>query len=154
LNGKTIKLKGGCIHHDNGLLGAAAIDRAEVRKVEMLKANGFNAVRCAHNPPSETFLNACDSLGLLVIDEAFDQWQKPKNPEDYHRYFDEWGIEDITSMILRDRNHPCIIMWSIGNEIQERADSIGVLIAERLKNTIRKLDQNTTCYGCNQRFWE
>ncbi|MCE5331980.1 MAG: DUF4982 domain-containing protein [Bacteroidales bacterium] len=154
LNGQMIKLKGGCIHHDNGLLGAAAIDRAEVRKVEMLKANGFNAVRCAHNPPSETFLNACDSLGLLVIDEAFDQWQKPKNPEDYHRYFDEWGIEDITSMILRDRNHPCIIMWSIGNEIQERADSIGVLIAERLKNTIRKLDQTRPVTAAINDFWD
>ena len=75
-NGVPVKLKGGCVHHDNGLLGAVAIDRAEERKVELLKANGFNAVRCAHNPPSEKFLDACDRLGLLVIDEAFDQWQK------------------------------------------------------------------------------
>ena len=89
LNGVPVKLKGGCVHHDNGLLGAVAIDRAEERKVELLKANGFNAVRCAHNPPSEKFLDACDRLGLLVIDEAFDQWQKPKNKNDYHRFFNE-----------------------------------------------------------------
>ncbi len=154
LNGKTIKLKGGCIHHDNGLLGAAAIDRAEVRKVELLKKNGFNAVRCAHNPPSEQFLNICDSLGLLVIDEAFDQWQKPKNPNDYHRFFDEWSIPDVESMVRRDRNHPSIIMWSIGNEIQERADSSGIQIAVKLKNEVRKLDKTRPITAAVNEFWD
>lgn len=154
LNGKTIKLKGGCIHHDNGLLGAEAIDRAEIRKVELLKNNGFNAVRCTHNPPSEQFLNACDSLGLLVIDEAFDQWQKPKNSNDYHRFFDKWCIPDIESMVRRDRNHPSIIMWSIGNEIQERADSAGMLIAAKLKNTLRTLDTTRPVTAAVNEFWD
>lgn len=154
LNGKTIKLKGGCIHHDNGLLGAAAIDRAEIRKVKLLKDNGFNAVRCAHNPPSEQFLNACDSLGLLVIDEAFDQWQKPKNPDDYHRFFDEWSISDIESMVRRDRNHPSVIMWSIGNEIQERADSVGMQIAAKLKNVVRSLDKTRPVTAAVNAFWD
>jgi len=154
LNGKNIKLKGGCIHQDNGLLGAAAIDRAEIRKVELLKTNGFNAVRCAHNPPSEKFLQACDSLGLLVVDEAFDQWQKPKNSNDYHRFFNEWSIPDIESMVRRDRNHPSIIMWSIGNEIQERADSSGILIASKLKNAVRLLDKTRPVTAAVNEFWD
>jgi hypothetical protein len=154
LNGKTIKLKGGCIHHDNGLLGAAAIDRAEIRKVELLKSNGFNAVRCAHNPPSEQFLDACDSLGLLVIDEAFDQWQKPKNPNDYHRFFDKWSIPDVESMVRRDRNHPSVMMWSIGNEIQERADSAGMLVAAMLKNAVRALDKTRPVTAAVNEFWD
>jgi len=95
LNGQPIKLKGGCVHHDNGPLGSAAIDRAEERRVELLKANGFNAIRTSHNPPSPAFLEACDRLGMLVIDEAFDQWTDAKNPQDYHRFFKEWGGRDI-----------------------------------------------------------
>ena len=118
-----MELKGGCVHHDNGILGAAAIDRAEERRIELLKANGFNAVRSSHCPPSPAFLSACDRLGMLVIDEAFDMWEKPKNPDDYHKFFDEWWERDLSSMVLRDRNHPSIILWSIGNEIQERADN-------------------------------
>jgi beta-galactosidase len=117
LNGKSVELKGGCLHHDNGFLGAAAIDRAEIRKAELMKANGFNAVRSAHNAPSETFLNACDRLGILVIDEFSDMWESYKNPQDYSRFFREWWNKDLTDMMLRDRNHPSIIMWSIGNEI-------------------------------------
>jgi beta-galactosidase len=154
LNGQPLKLKGGCIHHDNGLLGSAAIDRAEIRKVELLKANGFNAVRCAHNPPSEQFLNACDSLGLLVINEAFDQWQKAKNPDDYHRFFTKWGTTDIESMVRRDRNHPSIIMWSIGNEIQERADSVGMQMAVKLKNAVRALDATRPVTAAVNEFWD
>ncbi len=126
LNGNRVMLKGGCVHHDNGPLGAAAIDRAEERKVELLKANGFNAVRTSHNPPSTAFLDACDRLGMLVIDEAFDMWQKPKNPQDYHLFFDEYWQKDLEAMIVRDRNHPSVILWSIGNEINERADSSGL----------------------------
>jgi beta-galactosidase len=154
LNGIPVKLKGGCLHHDNGLLGAAAIDRAEVRKVELLKANGFNAVRCAHNPPSAAFLTACDTLGMLVIDEAFDQWQKGKNPDDYHLFFDRYHEQDLTSMILNDRNHPSIIMWSIGNEIQERADPAGVAIALRLKDIIHRFDTTRPITAAINDFWD
>lgn len=154
LNGVPVKLKGGCVHHDNGLLGAVAIDRAEERKVELLKANGFNAVRCAHNPPSEKFLDACDRLGLLVIDEAFDQWQKPKNKNDYHRFFNEWSEIDLASMILRDRNHPSVIMWSIGNEIQERSDSVGVEIAQKLKSIVKKYDATRPVTAAINDYWD
>jgi beta-galactosidase len=122
LNGQPLKLVGGCIHHDNGPLGAAAIDRAEERKIELLKANGYNAIRSAHNPPSTALLDACDRLGMLVIDEAFDQWNrsKEKNQQDYHRFFKDWFERDIASMVRRDRNHPSVIMWSVGNEIPEQ----------------------------------
>ncbi|HXR79735.1 MAG TPA: glycoside hydrolase family 2 TIM barrel-domain containing protein, partial [Saprospiraceae bacterium] len=113
LNGKPVELKGGCVHHDNGPLGAATIDRAEERKVELLKRFGYNAVRTSHNPPSIQFLDACDRLGIIVIDEAFDQWQRHKNPEDYGLYFDTCWQRDIDAMVLRDRNHPSVIFWSI-----------------------------------------
>src|ERR1043166_5290979 len=140
LNGKKIELRGGCVHHDNGILGAAAIDRAEERRIELLKANGFNAIRSSHCPPSPAFLDACDRLGMLVIDEAFDMWEKPKNPDDYHKFFDEWWERDISSMVLRDRNHPSVILWSIGNEIQERADSSGLAIIKKFRPVINQLD--------------
>lgn len=140
LNGKTLKLNGGCVHHDNGLLGAAAYDRAEERKVELLKAAGFNAVRTAHNLPSEAFLNACDRLGMLVMDEAFDGWREKKNTYDYSILFDNWWQKDIESMVLRDRNHPSIFMWSSGNEIIERKKPEAVETAKMLANYIKKLD--------------
>ena len=140
LNGKKVLLKGGCIHHDNGPLGAAAFDRAEERKIEILKKNGFNAIRSSHNPPSKALLDACDRLGMLVIDEAFDMWTKQKNEDDYHLYFKDWWNRDLTAMILRDRNHPSIILWSIGNEIPERADSIGLATRKMLKQRVRELD--------------
>ena len=155
LNGKPLKLKGGCLHHDNGLLGAAALDRAEERKVELMKANGFNAVRCSHNLPSEYFLQVCDRLGLLVIDEVFDQWQQAKRPQDYHQYFDEWSEHDMTTMIRRDRNHPSIIMWSIGNEIAERADEpTGDVIAKKLIATIEKYDTTRPSTAAVNAFWD
>jgi len=119
---------------------AAAIDRAEVRRVELMKANGFNAIRCSHNPPSPVFLDACDRLGILVIDEAFDHWTIQKNPQDYHLYFKEWWERDIDAMVLRDRNHPSVIFWSIGNEIPERADPAGVAIAKQIVDRIKQLD--------------
>ena len=140
LNGKTTKLKGGCIHHDNGPLGAKAYDRAEERKVELLKASGFNAIRCAHNPPSPAFLDACDRLGMLVIDEAFDMWDLGNNPYDYHLYFNDWWHRDIESMLLRDRNHPSIIMWSIGNEITNSASPAGVETAKQLVKYLKVFD--------------
>jgi len=140
LNGKRVKLKGGCFHNDNGPLGSKAYDRAEQRKVELLKASGFNAIRCSHNPPSPAFLLACDQLGVLVIDESFDTWNYGKNPYDYHLYFKEWWKKDIESMVLRDRNHPAIIMWSIGNEIKESGNPEGVETARALKSLIKSLD--------------
>jgi len=140
LNGKIVKLNGGCVHHDNGCLGAAAFDRAEERKVELLKAAGFNAVRTSHNQPSEAFLNACDRLGLLVVDEAFDCWTVGKNKYDYSRYFNQWWKHDLDAMVLRDRNHPSIIMWSIGNEIVERGSAGAVETAKMLAGAIKKID--------------
>ena len=140
LNGKSIELRGGCLHHDNGALGSAAIDRAEERRVELLKSYGFNAVRTAHNPPSKSFLDACDRLGIIVIDEAFDQWQRQKNPDDYHLYFDTCWKKDLDAMVLRDRNHPSVVFWSIGNEINERVDSSGLVIAKRLITEVKRLD--------------
>jgi len=140
INGEPLKLRGGCLHHDNGVLGSVAIDRAEERRVELMKANGFNAIRCSHNPPSPAFLDACDRLGMLVIDETFDMWETAKNPEDYHRYFKEWWQRDVDAMVLRDRNHPSIIFWSIGNEIPERADPAGVATARKLIDRVRSLD--------------
>lgn len=140
LNGTNVKLNGGCVHHDNGILGAAAFDRAEERRVEMLKAAGFNAVRTSHNPPSEAFLDACDRLGLLVIDESFDGWRTAKNKYDYAMYFDQWWQRDLDAMVLRDRNHPSIIMWSTGNEIIERKEPQAVETAKMLANEIKKID--------------
>jgi beta-galactosidase len=140
LNGKTVKLNGGCVHHDNGCLGAAAFDRAEERKAELLKAAGFNAVRTAHNPPSEAFLDACDRLGLMVIDESFDCWKTGKNPNDYAGFFNDWWRRDLESMVMRDRNHPSIVMWSTGNEIIERTDPDAVETAKLLAGCIRQMD--------------
>ena len=156
LNGKTIKLRGGCIHHDNGPLGSAAIDRAEERKIEVLKKAGFNAIRTSHNPPSPGLLDACDRLGIVVIVEAFDMWEKSKldgmykffgkpganyTITDHSKYFKEYWKNDIQSMVLRDRNHPSVIMWSIGNEISEAADTSGIRIATNLVNEVRKYDR-------------
>jgi beta-galactosidase len=141
INGEPLKLQGGCVHHDNGPLGSACIPRAEERRVEILKANGFNAIRTSHNPPSRDFLDACDRLGMLVIDEAFDCWEAGnKNPEDYHLYFKDWWQRDLEGMILRDRNHPSVILWSIGNEINERAEPHGVEIGKALAALAHKLD--------------
>lgn len=140
LNGKPIKLKGGCIHHDHGPLGAASFARAEERRVELLKASGYNAIRCSHNMPSSSFLEACDRLGMMVIDEAFDMWNQPKNPQDYSRFFKDHWREDVESMVRRDRNHPSVIFWSIGNEIPERGDALGASTAKSLADYIRALD--------------
>ncbi|WP_053975896.1 sugar-binding domain-containing protein [Mangrovimonas xylaniphaga] len=141
LNGTEVLINGGCVHHDNGCLGAAAYDRAEEKKVELLKESGFNAVRAAHNIPSKAFLNACDRLGLLVIDEAFDGWRESKTPHDYATLFDNWWQKDLEAMVLRDRNHPSIIMWSIGNEIIERTKPEAVETARMLVNAIKDIDK-------------
>jgi len=140
LNGKSVKLKGGCFHNDNGPLGSKAYDRAEERKVELLKASGFNAIRCSHNPPSHAFLDACDRLGMLVMDEAFDCWKYGKNAYDYHLYFNDWWKRDIESMVLGGRNHPSVIMWSIGNEIPESGTPEGAQTAHMLAAYIKTID--------------
>lgn len=154
LNGKTIELKGGCVHHDNGPLGSATPDRAEERRVELLKQFGYNAVRTSHNPPSMQFLDACDRLGLIVIDEAFDQWQRHKNPDDYGLYFDTCWQRDIDAMVLRDRNHPSVIFWSIGNEINERADSSGIRITKQLRDEVKRLDNTRPVTEALCFFWD
>ncbi len=154
LNGEKALLRGGCVHHDNGPLGAAAFDRAEERKVALLKSCGYNAVRTSHNPPSQAFLDACDRLGLLVIDEAFDMWEIAKNPQDYRRFFRDWWQKDIQSMVLRDRNHPSVILWSIGNEIRERADPQGLRITKQLRDEVHRLDPTRPVTEAICGFWE
>lgn len=142
LNGKPIKLNGACVHHDNGILGAAAYDEAEYRKARLMKEAGFNAVRTSHNPPSEAFLRACDETGLLVIDESFDGWREHKNENvyDYSTLFDEWWQRDIDAMVCRDRLHPSIFCWSTGNEVIERKKIEVVKTAHNLAERIRALD--------------
>jgi len=140
INGKALDMIGGCYHHDNGPLGAASIDRAEERKIEVLKKAGFNAIRTSHNPPSPVLLLACDRLGMVVIDEIFDAWETPKKQNDYNLYFREWWQKDVESWIKRDRNHPSVIIWSIGNEIREAADTSGYRIATNLTKEVRRLD--------------
>lgn len=140
INDEPYKMRGGCVHNDNGPLGSICIPRAEERRVEILKASGYNAIRTSHNPPSRDFLEACDRLGMMVIDEAFDCWEEAKNPEDYHLYFKEWWERDLGSLILRDRNHPCVVLWSLGNEVKERAEPHGVEISKALSEAAHKLD--------------
>jgi beta-galactosidase len=142
LNGKHLLLKGGCMHHDNGPLGAAAFDRAEERRVMLMKESGFNAIRCSHNPPSPAFLDACDRLGMMIIDESFDMWTEQKNPDDYHLYFNEWWQRDVESMVRRDRNHASVILWSIGNEIPERSKTVGAELAKLQADFIRNIDSS------------
>jgi beta-galactosidase len=140
LNGKSMKLKGGCFHDDNGPLGSKSYDRAEERRVELLKASGFNAIRCSHNPPAPAFLDACDRQGMLVIDETFDMWNDGKNENDYHIYFQKWWKKDIESMIKRDFNHPSVILWSIGNEIPGMNTPEVVKTAQTLADFVRAND--------------
>lgn len=154
LNGKPLKLRGGCIHHDHGVLGAAAFPAAEERKIRLLKEAGFNAVRTAHNPPSLALLEACDRLGMVVMDEAFDEWNKEKCV--YHWWFDEWCKRDVASMVLRERNHPCVFSYSIGNEIFEidgtsRAEQWSRLLVEEIK---RYDDTRFATSGINKGFSE
>jgi beta-galactosidase len=155
LSGKPVEMAGGCVHHDNGPLGACAFDRAEERRVQLLKAAGFNAIRTAHNPPSPVFLDVCDRLGMLVIDESFDCWAKGKNPHDYSVAFEEWWQRDTHAMVLRDRNHPSVVMWSIGNEIPERGDEEGARTAKTMADYLRTLDRTRPITSAlnNVRLW-
>lgn len=140
LNGETVLLRGGCVHHDNGVLGAATIGRAEERRVELLKAAGFNALRSAHQPMSRSMLDACDRIGMLVMDEAFDMWTRHKTDQDYARDFPQWWEADLEAMVVKDANHPSVVMYSIGNEIPEVATTTGRLLSRAMADTLRRLD--------------
>ena len=132
LNGRVLKIRGVCNHHDLGALGTAVNQRAIERQLQIMKSMGVNAIRTSHNPPSPELLESCDRLGLLVMDEAFDMWRIPKVKNGYSKYFDKWSEADLRDMIRRDRNHPSIILWSIGNEIPEQAKAGGAEIAKSL----------------------
>lgn len=138
LNGKQVKLKGMCLHQDAGSLGTAVLDRSYERRLEIIKEYGCNAIRCSHNQPSPEFLDMCDRMGFVVIDEAFDKWKSGY----YEKYFDEWWQRDLENMILRDRNHPSIILWSIGNEVTEAWEqgNEGIKRAEMLRDFVHKLE--------------
>ena len=140
LNGKKVLLNGACVHHDDGAIGAMAYDAAEIRKVRLMKDAGFNLIRTSHNPTTRAFLDACDSIGMLVIGEAFDGWRTQKTAHDYSELIDSCYREDIHAMVLRDRNHPSIISWSIGNEVIERKEIRVIHTAKLLKNAILECD--------------
>lgn len=123
LNGRRVELQGVCLHHDMGCIGTAVHFRALQRELEILQSYGVNAIRTSHNPPAPELLQLADEMGFLVIDEAFDMWRKNKTQYDYARFFDQWHEKDLSDFIKRDRNHPCVIMWSVGNELGEQSDS-------------------------------
>ncbi|SMC38486.1 beta-galactosidase GalB [Pedobacter africanus] len=140
LNGEYMKILGVCLHHDLGALGAAINIRAMERQLEILKNMGCNAIRTAHNPPAPELLDLCDKMGFLVMDEAFDMWAKKKNKQDYHLNWEEWHVRDLQDMVKRDRNHPSVILWSIGNEIREQFDSTGLAMTKELVKLVKDLD--------------
>jgi beta-galactosidase len=140
INGEPVLLRGACVHHDNGPLGAATIDRAEERRVELLKEAGFNAIRSAHNPLSKPMLDACDRLGVLVMDETFDMWTQSKSEHDYALRFPDWWEADVEAMVRKDVNHPSVIMYSIGNEIPEAGTPMGARVGRAVAEKIRSLD--------------
>ena len=140
INGETVKLRGACIHHDNGILGAAAIARAEERRVQRLKQAGFNAIRSAHNPLSRAMLDACDAHGMLVMDETFDVWTEAKTAFDYALAFPEWWERDVEAMVRKDFNHPSVVLYSIGNEIFETGRPLGAAWGRKLAEKVRSLD--------------
>jgi beta-galactosidase len=140
LNGQTRKLKGVCLHHDLGPLGAAVNKAALIRQIKILKEMGCDAIRTAHNMPSQLQMEVCDSLGMMVMAESFDMWIYPKCKNGYARFFREWADKDITNLVLANRNHPSIVMWSIGNEIPEQGSEEGRKIAVRLQDLCHQLD--------------
>lgn len=154
INGKTVKLKGGCLHHDNGMLGAVSLYHTEYRKLSIMKEIGFNAVRTTHNPPSAALIEACDRLGMYVFDEAFDAWGIMKQPGDYNQYFDTDWERDLTAFMKRDRNHPSVIIWSTGNEIPERGGmNNGYTLATRLAEAAHILDPSRPISNAICSYW-
>ncbi|HEX7853535.1 MAG TPA: glycoside hydrolase family 2 TIM barrel-domain containing protein [Sphingobium sp.] len=140
INGQVLRLRGGCIHHDNGLLGACAYPDADERRIRLLQARGFNAIRSTHNPASRSLRNACDRLGMLVIDEAFDVWHSHKEPQDFSIHFPDHWEEVVRAMVLSARNSPSVILWSIGNEIPYRATDEGVEWEWKIANAVKRID--------------
>ena len=140
LNGKPLKIKGVCNHHDLGFLGAAINTRALERQIEIMKEMGVNGIRTSHNPPAPELLDLCDKMGIIVMDEAFDMWKKKKSDFDYAADWDEWYKRDLEDFILRDRNHPSVFIWSIGNEIPEQWDPTGIELAKELVGIVKNLD--------------
>lgn len=140
VNGKRTLLRGGCVHHDNGVLGARGFRDAEERRVRILKEAGYNAIRSAHNPMSRAMLDACDKYGMYVMDECFDGWYLPKNYHDYARLFDNHWREDLTAMVEKDKNHPSVILYSIGNEVTETVQEKGVALCGEMADFVRQLD--------------
>ncbi len=154
INGKTVKLKGGCLHHDNGLLGAVSLYEAEARKIKKLKEIGFNAIRTTHNPPSLALVEACDRIGMYIFDEAFDAWGMAKRAGDYSNYFTTCWEQDLSAFIKRDRIHPAVIIWSIGNEIPERGGlGNGYTLASRLAEKVKELDATRPVSNGICSFW-
>lgn len=151
LNGKPMKILGVCNHHDLGSLGAAINNRALERQLQMLKAMGCNGIRTSHNPPAPELLDLCDKMGFIVMDEAFDCWEWKKATYDYHLYFKEWHKRDLEDQIKRDRNHPSIMIWSIGNEIPQQADSSALRIAPELAAIVHSLDKTRPLTTANDR---
>ncbi|MBR2233185.1 MAG: DUF4982 domain-containing protein [Prevotella sp.] len=157
LNGKPMVLNGACVHHDDGVLGAMAFDAAEIRKVKLMKEAGFNLIRTSHNPTTRAFLDGCDSIGMLVIGEAFDGWRTAKLKYDYSTMIDSCYREDIHAMVMRDRNHPSIISWSLGNEVIERKELRVVHTARLLKKAVLEIDDTrpiTEALCAWDRDWE
>ena len=154
INGKTVKLHGGCLHHDNGVIGTVTEYDAEARKVRKLKEVGFNAIRTTHNPPSAALIEACDRLGMYIFDEAFDAWGMGKQPGDYNQYFETDWEKDLSAFVRRDRCHPCVIIWSTGNEITERGGlNHGYVWAVRLAEAVRRLDPSRPVSNGICSFW-
>lgn len=154
INGKSVKLRGGCVHHDNGLLGAVSLYDAEVRRIKKMKEVGFNAVRTTHNPPSKILLEVCDRLGMYVYAEAFDAWRIAKQPGDYNQYFEKNWEEDLAAFMRRDRNHPSIILWSVGNEIPERGGlGNGYTLATKVVEQAKILDRSRPVSNAICSYW-
>lgn len=147
INGERTLILGACVHHDNGLLGARCDEDAVERKVRLLKENGYNALRSAHNPCSKAFLNACDRQGMLVMDEYIDHWYIHKTEYDYVDYFKKWWKKDLADMVSKDYNHPCVIMYSTGNEVSETAQKKGIALTKRMTEYLHSLDETrpVTC---------
>ena len=154
INGRPVKLKGGCLHHDNGPIGAVTMYDAEARKISKLKEVGFNAIRTTHNPPSSSLIEACDRLGMYVFDEAFDAWGMGKQPGDYSQFFETDWEKDLTAFVKRDRCHPCVVIWSTGNEITERGGlGEGYAWAVKLADALRRLDPSRPISNGICSFW-
>ncbi len=149
INGKRVILRGACIHHDNGLLGAACYDEAVERKARLLKESGYNAIRSAHNPCSKALLTACDRLGMYVMDEYADMWYIRKTKYDYAGYLQEWYEQDLTEMVNKDYNHPSVIIYSLGNEVAETGEKKGIDLFRAMRDIVKRLDDRPITAGVN-----